>query len=170
MTLQPYTVWIHWNCQTISPVASEWGYWYGRWTFHWTICMLLFYAGVLCHRPQKCKCSTTLLTSGTVAIGLNCISLASFPGRLPQRSLDRIRVLWRARRSGRRPGITSTSSNCKVDSMMTYVDSVLVIMAMCLPSNSHDSKRHKTTLLLFQFISYNTEDSTLDSRWAVMRW
>jgi len=26
------------------------------------------------------------------------------------------------------------------------------------------SKQHKTSLLLFQFISYNTEDSTLDAR------
>jgi len=45
--------------------------------------------------------------------------LASFPGRLPLRSLYRIRDLWTARRSGRRPGITSTSSNRKVDSIMT---------------------------------------------------
>ena len=57
--------------------------------------------------------------------------LASFPGRLLLRSLDRICDLWTARRSGRRPGSSSTSSNRKVDSIMTYVDSVSVIMAMC---------------------------------------
>jgi len=54
----------------------------------------------------------------------NLCRLALFPGRLPLRSLDCIRDLWTARRSGRRPGITSTSSNRKVDSIMTYVDSV----------------------------------------------
>ena len=57
--------------------------------------------------------------------------LASFPGCLLLRFLDHIHDLWTARRSGRRPGITSTSSNRKVDSIMTYVDSVLVIMATC---------------------------------------
>jgi len=57
--------------------------------------------------------------------------IASFPGRLPLHSLDCIRDLWTTRRSRRRPSIASTSSNCKVDSIMMYVDSVLVIMAMC---------------------------------------
>jgi len=66
------------------------------------------------------------LTSSTV-------KLASFPGHLPLHSLDHIRDLWTTRRSGRRPGISSTSSNHKMDSIMTYmyVDSVLVIIAMC---------------------------------------
>ena len=57
-------------------------------------------------------------------------TLASFPGHLLFRSLDRICDLWTTRRSGRRPGISSTSSNRKMDSNMTYVDSVVVIMAM----------------------------------------
>ena len=59
--------------------------------------------------------------------------LASFPGHLLLCSLDRIRDLWTASRSGRRAGTSSTcmSSNCKVDSIMTYVDSVSVIMATC---------------------------------------
>jgi len=48
--------------------------------------------------------------------------LASFQGHLPFRSLDCIRELWTAWRSGRRPGASSTSSNRKVDSIMTYVD------------------------------------------------
>ena len=40
---------------------------------------------------------------------------------------------WRLNRpeKRRRPGISSTSSNRKVDSTMTYVDSVSVIMATC---------------------------------------
>jgi len=46
--------------------------------------------------------------------------IASFPGRLPLRFLGRIHDLWTTWRSGRRPGITSTSSNRKVDSIMTY--------------------------------------------------
>ena len=58
-------------------------------------------------------------------------ALATFPGRLSLHSLDCIHDLWTNLRSGRRPGITSTTSNRKVDSIMTYVDSVLVIMAMC---------------------------------------
>jgi len=57
--------------------------------------------------------------------------LASFPGCLLLHSLDRICNLWTARRSGRRPGISSTSLNHKVDSIMTCMDSVSVIMATC---------------------------------------
>jgi len=57
--------------------------------------------------------------------------LASFPGRLPLHSLGRICHLWTAQRSRRRPCITSTSSNRKVDLIMTYVDLVSVIMATC---------------------------------------
>jgi len=40
-------------------------------------------------------------------------------------------TIQKKQRSRRRPGITSTSSNCKVDSIMTYVDSVSVIIATC---------------------------------------
>ena len=74
-----------------------------------------------------CKSSLQSLGSGTHSM----IQLASFPGCLPLCFLDRIHDLWTARRSGRRPGIPSTSSNCKVDSIMTYVDSVSVIMSTC---------------------------------------
>jgi len=45
--------------------------------------------------------------------------LALFPSHLWLRSLDHIRDLWTIRRSGRRPGISFTSSNRKVDSIMT---------------------------------------------------
>jgi len=75
------------------------------------------------------------------------VKVSSFPGRLPLHSLDRIRDLWTTRRSGRSPGITSTSSNLKVMSyvdsvssnrkVMTYVDLVSVIMATCLHTLLH---------------------------------
>ena len=64
-------------------------------------------------------------------IFVRCNSLASFPGCLPLHSLDSIRDLWTARRSGRRPDISCMSSHCKVDLIMTYGDSVSVTMAMC---------------------------------------
>jgi len=61
-----------------------------------------------------------------------CIwSVASFSGRLPLRSLHCICDLWTTWRSGRRPGISSTWSNRKVDLIMMYVDSVLVTTATC---------------------------------------
>ena len=55
-------------------------------------------------------------------------TLALFSGHLLLRSLDHIRDFWTTRSSTRRPGISSTSSNCKADSIMMYVDSVSVIL------------------------------------------
>ena len=59
------------------------------------------------------------------------LQLASPPGRLPLHFLDWIRDLLTAQRSGRRPDLTRTSSNRKVDSIVMYVDLVSVIMATC---------------------------------------
>ena len=79
------------------------------------------------------RCNTQLLEvwNGSAMCCIQVLSLASFPGRLPLRFLDRICDLWTARRSGRRPSISSTSSHRKVGSIMRYVDSVSVIMATC---------------------------------------
>ena len=50
-------------------------------------------------------------------------------------------------------GLIGTTPNCKMDSFTMYVDSVSVIMATCPCSREPiDSKWHKTTLLLFQFL------------------
>ena len=82
------------------------------------------------------------------------------PSHLPLCILDYTHDLWTAWRSGRRPGSTPTSSNCKVDSIMT-LDSVSLIMAMCPRARmAIDSKRHKTTLPVY---SYDTKSSTLDA-------
>jgi len=115
------------------------------------------------------------------------LDLASFPDHLLLRSLDCIRDLWTDRRSARRPGITSTSSNCKVDSIMTYVDSVsfskiwvngyltrghvaIILWQHAHASNSHWLKSAQNDSATLPVYSYDTEDSTLDARWAVMRW
>ena len=83
------------------------------------------------HRPYVCAPLCHAVMSTFWKTCSTSLELASCPGRLPLHSLDRICDFWTARRSGRRPGISSTSSNCKVDSIMTYVDSVSVIMATC---------------------------------------
>ena len=61
--------------------------------------------------------------------------IASFPGHLPGHLplhfLECICDLWTIWRSWRRPSTTPTSSNYKVDFIMTYVDLVSVIMAIC---------------------------------------
>ena len=90
--------------------------------------------------------------------------LVSFPGCLLLPFLDCICDLWTTWRSGRRPGTTATSSNRKVDSIMTYVDSVSVIMAMY--QNSHWLKAAQKNSATPPVYSYDTEDSTLDACWA----
>jgi len=94
-------------------MKSEGGGWVGRWVGGGVWVDGCGWMGV-----QACVC-------------VSVYALASFPGCLPLRSLDCICKLWASQGSGRRPGMSSTSSNRKVDSIMTYVDSVSVIMATC---------------------------------------
>ena len=64
--------------------------------------------------------------------------IASFPGHLPGHLplhfLECICDLWTIWRSWRRPSTTPTSSNCKVDLIMMYVDLVSVIIAIIMPT------------------------------------
>jgi len=68
-----------------------------------------------------------ILTYPFVSSHLSC-SIASFPGHIPLCSLDR---MWPLNHPEKREKayITSISSKCKVDSIMTFVDLVSVIMA-----------------------------------------
>ena len=128
------------------------------------ICDVAFYLSFQQERNYQC-CFAALISSWLKTPIQRRITVQK-PGCLLLCFHNRIHDLWTAWRSKRRPGTTPMSSNRKVDLIVTYVDSYSVPTHQ----NGHWLKVAQNHLATLPVYSYDTEDSTWDARWAVMRW